>query len=149
MQETSRSRGQQRAWSGLSPFKYIQVVSFRRNGAGVATPVWFATQGERLLIATETPSGKVKRLRANPRMQVAACGPLGGLRGPLLEANARELSGGDAVSAERVLAARFGLGRRIFQWIVQPIFHRQGKTPVYFEILSARGEAFAIERKAS
>ena len=27
------------------PGKYLSITSFRRNGSGVATPVWFATGG--------------------------------------------------------------------------------------------------------
>ena len=34
------------------PGKYLSITSFRRNGSGVATPVWFATEGDRLFVMT-------------------------------------------------------------------------------------------------
>jgi hypothetical protein len=31
------------------PGKYLSVTSYKRDGTGVATPVWFVADGERLL----------------------------------------------------------------------------------------------------
>ena len=39
----------------------------------MATPVWFVQQGGRLLVETDAAAGKVKRIRCNPAVQVAAC----------------------------------------------------------------------------
>jgi hypothetical protein len=51
--------------------KYLSLTSFKRDGTGVATPVWFVADGERLLISTDAQSFKVKRIRRNPRVTVA------------------------------------------------------------------------------
>lgn len=57
--------------------KYLSITSYRRDGSGVATPVWFVTEGERLLVMTAESSGKVKRIRRNPLVSVAACSARG------------------------------------------------------------------------
>ena len=38
------------------PGKYLSLTSFRRDGTGVATPVWFVETGGRLLVETDAAS---------------------------------------------------------------------------------------------
>jgi len=59
------------AASDLDRHRYVSLATFRRNGAEVATPVWFAALGARLYVVTSGDSGKVKRLRNTPRARVA------------------------------------------------------------------------------
>jgi PPOX class probable F420-dependent enzyme len=54
--------------------KYVLLTTFRKNGLGVATPVWIValpdgTGG----FTTETDSGKVKRVRNNPSVTLQPC----------------------------------------------------------------------------
>lgn len=124
----------------LAPFKYCQLVTFRRNGEAMPTPVWFAVRDGRLLVKTETPSGKVKRIRNDPHVEVAPCTLRGRLRGPFAAARARLLAPEEEASAERVLQRRYGLGRRLFAVLVEPWFHLRGQRSVYLEIAPV-GEA--------
>ena len=55
------------------PGKYISLVSFKRDGTPVATPLWFVVDGERLLAITDAHSAKVKRIRRDPEVTVAPC----------------------------------------------------------------------------
>ncbi|HAE59309.1 MAG TPA: PPOX class F420-dependent oxidoreductase, partial [Anaerolineae bacterium] len=43
--------------------QYLSIETFRKNGQGVKTPVWFVQDGEVLYIWTQTDSGKAKRVR--------------------------------------------------------------------------------------
>lgn len=65
--------------------RYINLETFRRNGTGVKTPVWFAHLGDVLVVFTDGTSYKVKRLRRDPRVRVAACGVAGAVKGPWFE----------------------------------------------------------------
>lgn len=60
--------------------KYVSITSFRRDGTGVATPVWFVQEGGRPLAQTGANSGKIKRIRRNPRVMIVPCGATGRLR---------------------------------------------------------------------
>lgn len=62
--------------------RYVSLASFRRDGREVRTPVWIAGQGKRLYVYTNLRSGKVKRLRNDPRVRIAACDARGALRQP-------------------------------------------------------------------
>ena len=52
---------------------YLSLTTFRRDGRPVATPVWFALDGDSILIWTGANAGKAKRIRNNPNVMVAAC----------------------------------------------------------------------------
>ena len=46
----------------LDRHRYLSLATFRRSGAEVATPVWFATVDGRLYVVTSGDAGKAKRL---------------------------------------------------------------------------------------
>jgi uncharacterized protein len=58
----------------LANEKYVSLTTFRRNGAPVTTPVWIAPLGEsRYAFTTDPSSGKVKRVRNNPSVELRPC----------------------------------------------------------------------------
>ncbi|AWB89183.1 PPOX class F420-dependent oxidoreductase [Salinibacterium hongtaonis] len=52
---------------------YVLLTTFRRTGEPVSTPVWIAQSGDALLVTTDPQSGKVKRLRNNPAVELTPC----------------------------------------------------------------------------
>jgi uncharacterized protein len=76
----------------LFPGRYLSITSFKRDGTGVATPVWFVSDGERLFALTDLDSWKVKRIRRDPRVLVASCLPTGKLRTQPVQAHAEVLT---------------------------------------------------------
>ncbi|WP_443077084.1 PPOX class F420-dependent oxidoreductase [Streptomyces sp. SP18CS02] len=53
--------------------RYVSLTTFRKDGTAVATPVWFAVDGDELFVWTRADSWKVKRLRRDSRVVVAVC----------------------------------------------------------------------------
>jgi len=70
---------------------YLNLETFRRNGEGMKTPVWFVQDGEKLYIRTIADSGKVKRIRNNPRINVSPCKMDGELIGSWCTARGGEI----------------------------------------------------------
>ena len=98
----------------LFPGRYLSVTSFKRDGTGVATPLWFVSDGERLFALTDLHSAKVRRMRHNPRVLVAPCGAGGKLRGEPLPARAEVLT--ESTDLERVrelLIGRYKISYRL------------------------------------
>src|SRR5436853_3292819 len=96
----------------LDPFagqKYLSVESYRKNGAAVATPVWFADDRGVLYIYSLADAWKVKRIRNNPRVRVAACDIRGRLIGEWVEARARIAGAAEAEKAHSLLDRKYGL----------------------------------------
>ena len=57
----------------LAAERYVSLVTFRRNGNGVPTPIWVAAYEGRLYAVTNGTSVKMKRLKANDRIWLSAC----------------------------------------------------------------------------
>jgi PPOX class probable F420-dependent enzyme len=57
----------------LTQQQYVSLETFRKNGTGVKTPVWFVQDGDTLFVRTIANSGKVKRIRSNGHVNIAHC----------------------------------------------------------------------------
>jgi uncharacterized protein len=75
--------------AALDQHRYLSLATFRRSGAEVRTPVWFAAAAGKLYVFSAGESGKVKRLRNSPRTRIAPCDMRGKLLGPWSDAMAR------------------------------------------------------------
>jgi len=95
--------------------KRALLVTFRRDGTPVPTPVWAAHAGAHLYVRSERDAGKLKRLRNDPRLLVAPCTVRGRPLGAPFEARARMLAREEEPLAEAALVARYGLGRELFE----------------------------------
>ena len=65
----------------LAEHRFVSLTTFRRSGAPVSTPVWVARDGESLVVLTPVGSGKVRRLRHDPRVELRPCGRFGAVAG--------------------------------------------------------------------
>ena len=68
--------------------QYMNIETFRKNGQGVKTPVWFARDGETLRVWTESGSGKAKRIRRDGRVRIAPSTGSGQPLGEWMDAHA-------------------------------------------------------------
>ena len=88
---------------------YLNIKTFRTNGEGVPTPVWFYKEDDTLYITTGKTSGKVKRIRQNPQVEVAPCEADGVLLGDFEPAQAELLqSDGEQNHAYTLLKSKYG-----------------------------------------
>ena len=98
----------------LDAAEYINFRSFKRDGAAVDTPVWFATLDAKLVIFTLRETYKVKRVARNPRVQVAPCEFNGTLRGAWLDGTCRAVEDREHEKrAYAALTAKYGWKMRI------------------------------------
>jgi PPOX class probable F420-dependent enzyme len=83
--------------------RYMSLATFRKSGEPVAVPVWFARCGDALYVFSEASAYKIKRLRRDPRVRVAACGIRGSVHGRWHDGRARIVE--DTAVIERAYAA--------------------------------------------
>ena len=50
--------------------KYLNLETFRKNGQGVKTPVWFAQNENAFYVWTQADSGKAKRIRRDGQVRI-------------------------------------------------------------------------------
>jgi PPOX class probable F420-dependent enzyme len=98
--------------------KYLSLTSFKRDGHGVATPVWFVSDNGHLLVETDANSYKVKRIRRDTHVQVALCDARGRVRGKQVDADARILPEDERERVERLLHKKY----RIDRYTILPIY---------------------------
>jgi PPOX class probable F420-dependent enzyme len=89
--------------------QYLDVETFRKNGQGVPTPVWFVQDGDTLYVRTVAGSGKVKRIRNNPRVRVMPCGVRGKPMGEWVEGQARFANADESKKVNGLLTRKYGL----------------------------------------
>ncbi|MFI6430907.1 PPOX class F420-dependent oxidoreductase [Rhodococcus oryzae] len=111
--------------SEIGAAKYVLLTTFRKDGSAVPTPLWAALDGDRLLLWTVTDSWKVKRIRRNPQVTVAACDVRGNQKGDAIAATAVVLDDAGTEHAREVITHKYG----ILGWItVKGSLLRRGKT---------------------
>ena len=106
-------------FSGLEGQKYALLVTFRKDGTPVPTPVWFGIDDGRFVVSTEERTAKVKRMRRNPRVRVFPSDPRGKPLGPGVECTARILgTEAERGRAEAALDRHYGRTRRIYEGVM-------------------------------
>jgi len=95
--------------------KYLNLETFKKSGEGVKTPVWFAadpaatldSSDAKLYLYTIGVSGKVKRVRNNPRVKIAPCDMRGRALGEWAEARAEIVAGEEAARGMQLLNKKY------------------------------------------
>lgn len=98
----------------LAGEKYINVETYRKNGRGVRTPVWFVESsggdGSILLyVRTSDDTGKYKRIRNNPSVQIAPCDMRGSVKGSWVKGEARIANEEEKLKAFKMLEKKYGM----------------------------------------
>jgi PPOX class probable F420-dependent enzyme len=87
----------------LDDARYINLLSFKKDGKGVETPVWAAPLDGKLCVFSAGEAYKVKRVRRNPAVRVARCDARGKVLGPWLDGTCAIIE--DKAHQERMMAA--------------------------------------------
>ena len=102
----------------LATAKYVALTTFRRTGAPVTTPVWFAPSVDEpavFVVITLDDSGKTKRLAHTPRVELQACDMRGRVApgSPTWAGTARVVRDADGIgSVRRGVVAKYGFPAR-------------------------------------
>jgi len=96
--------------TALDRVPYISLLSYKRDGNGVETPVWAAPLDGGLVVFTLKDSFKVKRIRRNPKVRVAKCTVSGKVLGPWMDGTCVVVEDPEKEArAYQALNAKYGL----------------------------------------
>jgi PPOX class probable F420-dependent enzyme len=108
------------AFAALGDEQFLSLTTFRKSGERVSTAVWIGRDGDALIVTTPEASGKVKRLRNSPRVEVRPCNrmgrvkagvePVGGVAEVLTDEGSRERLTG-------IIRRKYGLEYRVVMGI--------------------------------
>ena len=103
-------------FAALGDEQYLSLTTFRKSGERVSTPMWVVRDGDTLIMFTPQASGKVKRLRNSPRVELRPCNrmgrakdgvePVGGVAEVLTDEDSLERATG-------MIRRKYGLGYRV------------------------------------
>ena len=97
------------ALAALDRQRYMALATFRRTGAEVRTPVWFAVADGKIYVFTAGESGKVKRLRRSSRARIGPCDARVQVRGAWSDGTARLITEPRVIErAHAALRAKYG-----------------------------------------
>jgi len=105
--------------------KYLNMESFRKNGQGVRTPLWFVEADGVFYFYTVAHSFKVTRLRNNPRVRIAPCDVRGNVKGEWIDATARQLNDSEAQRADGLLNQKYGWQKRLLNFFAKLRGHKR------------------------
>jgi PPOX class probable F420-dependent enzyme len=101
--------------ASLAAERYISLTTFKRDGTPVSTPVWATSDdGRRLLVWSGARTWKVRRLRRDPRVLVAAASFRGVERGARIAGQARVV--GDP-GIDRLLRRKYRVLKRLLDLV--------------------------------
>jgi PPOX class probable F420-dependent enzyme len=114
--------------------KYLNLETLKKSGDGVKTPVWFAAEPSakldsndaKLYVYTIGVSGKVKRIRNNPRVRIAPCTMRGEVRGEWVDARAEIVTGAEAEHGTALLNKKYFPWKQLLAFFAK--FSRRGRT---------------------
>ncbi len=106
--------------------KYVSLTTYRKDGTGIATPVWHVMSSGELLIVSEADAWKVKRIRNNSHVVVTVCSIRGRIApgAPSAEGTARLLNEADTEAGRTRLARKY-LMSRIGNWFTKILHLRR------------------------
>jgi uncharacterized protein len=102
-------------FGAFNAHKYLNLETFKKNGEGMRTPIWFAADpsvaldfsAAKLYVYTIGDTGKVKRIRNNPRVRIAPCDMRGKVLGEWVDARAEIVTGEEAARGMRLLNKKY------------------------------------------
>jgi PPOX class probable F420-dependent enzyme len=113
----------------------VLLTSYRRAGTPVATTVNMVVEGDHGFVRTWSTSGKAKRIRHNPVVEVEPSTMSGKpTGGPRIRARARQLHGDEERHARRLIKRKHPL----LHGAVVPTIHKVTRRhPVFYELRPA------------
>ena len=104
------------ATARLGDEKFVSLTTFKRNGDAIAAPMWIVPDGNALLAWTPADAWKVKRIRHDPRVRLAACGRMGRVPAgqPVFDGTAEVITDpGEVARAESIIKRKYRLTFRV------------------------------------
>jgi PPOX class probable F420-dependent enzyme len=123
----------------LADERFVSLTTFRKSGERVSTPVWIARDGDVLIVTTPTDTGKVKRLRNDPRVELTPCSRMGKTADDAVPVPGVAAVIGDSASVERqsaIFAKKYRLEYHLFM-VIEAIVAKKRKPRVILRITPA------------
>lgn len=122
---------------GFDKTRQIVLVTFKRAGEAMPSPIYHGVADGKIYVRTDASTGKVKRLRNDPRVVVVPCSLRGKPKGQAVAGLARILPEDEQPHADRVIAANWSAWVKVFERGLVRTYEALGIPAAYIEITPA------------
>jgi len=121
-------------FTGFGETRQILLVTFKRSGEAMPTPINYGVADGKIYVRTDASTGKVKRLRNNPRVVVVPSTLRGKPKGQAVAGLARILPDSEHAHADQVIAANWSMPMKVFERSLDKGGEAFGIPTAYIEI---------------
>ena len=89
--------------------KHLNLETFKKNGESVKTPVWYVISDGLIYVITRELTGKVKRLKNNPKVNVVPCAFRGVPKGEWVKGTTNFLDGDEIKKILKLRKKKYGI----------------------------------------
>lgn len=112
--------------------KYISLKTYRRNGDGISSPVWFVEENLKFYACTGENTFKARRIKNNSQVQIASSNSSGKTNSEYFDAEAQFLTTDKIESIRRLFRNKYRMFR--FWSFFQNLRKKEGEKQIYLEI---------------
>ncbi len=120
--------------ASLAKEKHIALETYRKTGEPVRTPVWCMVDNNLVYVVTRSHTGKVKRIRNNPKVRIAPSSFGGEPKGEWMEGTARFAEGAEAERAVQLRKKKYGLQAALVGMMSYSKFSKGETTVIAIEL---------------
>lgn len=124
-------------FAGFGNTRQILLVTFKRSGEGMPTPINYGVADGKIYVRTDPSTGKVKRLRNNPRVVVVPSTFRGKPKGQAVPGLARVLPESEHAHADQVIAGNWSMPMKVLERSLDKGGEAFGIPTAYIEITPA------------
>jgi uncharacterized protein len=107
-------------WSEIGAGKYAMLTTYKKDGSPVGSPVWLAAQDDRIVVAANGDSWKIKRIRRNPNVTLQLCNARGTTtRGDVVEGHAQIIDTTATQQSRALIRKKYGIIGALVAWTGQ------------------------------
>jgi uncharacterized protein len=123
--------------------EYINLITFKKDGSRVSTPVWFVLVDGKLVIYSNLNAGKMKRIRNNEKVEVGPCTVKGKPIGDTVVAIAKELDSSKSSYVHGALNKKYGWKKKLmsfFSVVPEKLHIKKASPDGYIEVSFLEGQ---------
>ncbi|MGE2814157.1 PPOX class F420-dependent oxidoreductase [Mycobacterium heidelbergense] len=113
--DVGASSPQGKDFTGFEKTRQILLVTFKRSGEAMPSPINHGVADGKIYVRTDGSTGKVKRIKNNPRVVVVPSSLRGKPKGQAVAGAARILPESEHAHADKVIASNWSLPMKLFE----------------------------------
>jgi uncharacterized protein len=121
-------------FTGFDKTRQIVLVTYKRSGEAMPSPINHGVADGKVYVRTDASTGKVKRMRNNPRVVMVPCSLRGKPRGQAVAGVARILPESEHAHAYEAIEANWSLPMKVFERSLDKGSAALGIDTAYIEI---------------